>query len=1282
MKNITLTQEGTPFAVSFTLAGSTGLSAYQQWLIEGNTGTWDDFYESLRGGVTEEVQVLHDEAVAAAGRASTSETNAASSATTAETAASGASTSADSASTSASNALSSANSAATSEANALDYKNAAAGSASNALSSENKAEQWAESPVDTEVEAGKKSALHHATKAAASETAAEGYASSAAGSENSAATSASNALDSKNSAATSAGSASTSASDAATSASNASTSESNALGYRNASQAWAEGTEPGGVGTKSSKGWADDSSASAAAAENYSVLAANNSRLSIGTVTTGPEGTEASATIAGEPGSQTLSVTIPRGNTGEIGLNGISAYEVALGSGFVGTEAEWLASLAGEQGEQGAGIESIVRTAGNGSSGTIDTYTITYADATTSTFTVYNGADGAGAGDMLKSTYDTNGSGVVDNAELVNGLSVETAVPLNAVFTDTTYESVSELTNDAGYLTSETVTSLSLTTNILTYVDENGTPHDIDLSLYLDDTNLARLTSGTLDGPTGIATFTRDDASTFTVDFSALLDDTQVTVEDSLTSTSTVNALSANQGRILGESLPSSIDDLIDVDTSTATPATGDALIWDGSAWVPGGVASHVAPIEQPTITSPLDGVAGVILGPTITLSSYYSLYGKPQQALRVQISTVSDFATTVVDETLGAVSEYTPSSNLATSTGYYVRGMYQDDDGVWSAWTPTINFTTLDIYTEAPYITSPADNALYQSLTPSISTSAFNTGNGSDTHESTDWQVASTSNFSSIVWQSSADISNLTSVTVPGGNLAAGETYYLRVRYTGADFGTSAWSSVITISTDEVAQPSITSPLDGAVDVVPNATLSASAFSVGTTDTHLESDWEVASDNLFATVVFSSYADTSNLTSIDVSGLSITTQYYARVRYTGQSFGDSAWSAPISFTTADIYIEQPTITSPTSGATDIGETPTFTTDAFSCINGTDTHAETSWYLYRTSDETLVWSSVGDTSNLESITIPAGNHATDTEYRLEAIHTGTTYGDSTKGAVTYTTAASFFDWGPGDDYDAMVAAGNYDDTTDTGYMGFVASADLTDGPTLASDIGLSAGTAFNNDAGWLKFYVGPAADCNKDAVAKIVFIARQTIRHTLSWDSIYLAGAVYGTGDNGTAAASKGTTATQDAQVTYGSTTYKVRLLTGAATDPAAEAYNNQSCADDAGGGTEWNDLLYRVHTAVPTCTDATIGMEGGSETTRHGGPQDGANWASYTSAELHVLYTDAGDGTYCWCQEQGNNTVRRVTRGYSGVADFGTYTADYTSAPFGFRPCLEVVQA
>ena len=44
-----------------------------------------------------------------------------------------------------------------------------------------------------------------------------------------------------------------------------------------------------------------------------------------------------------------------------------------------------------------------------------------------------------GEGDMLKEVYDKNGNGIVDNSEKVNGLTVLTAVPANAKFTDTTY---------------------------------------------------------------------------------------------------------------------------------------------------------------------------------------------------------------------------------------------------------------------------------------------------------------------------------------------------------------------------------------------------------------------------------------------------------------------------------------------------------------------------------------------------------------------------------------------------------------------------------------------------------------------------------------------------------------------------------------------------------------------------------------------------------------------------------------------------------------------------
>ena len=58
-------------------------------------------------------------------------------------------------------------------------------------------------------------------------------------------------------------------------------------------------------------------------------------------------------------------------------------------------------------GPQGSSISSIKRTSGTGAAGTTDTYTITMTDGSTHAFNVYNGADGTGVGDMLKSIYDT-----------------------------------------------------------------------------------------------------------------------------------------------------------------------------------------------------------------------------------------------------------------------------------------------------------------------------------------------------------------------------------------------------------------------------------------------------------------------------------------------------------------------------------------------------------------------------------------------------------------------------------------------------------------------------------------------------------------------------------------------------------------------------------------------------------------------------------------------------------------------------------------------------------
>lgn len=84
----------------------------------------------------------------------------------------------------------------------------------------------------------------------------------------------------------------------------------------------------------------------------------------------------------------------------------------------------------------------------------------------------------AGNGDMLKSVYDADNNGIVDNAEKVNGHTVKSDVPENAVFTDTTYENANA--TKAGLMSSGHYTKVEgiesgAEKNVITAVKKNGT---------------------------------------------------------------------------------------------------------------------------------------------------------------------------------------------------------------------------------------------------------------------------------------------------------------------------------------------------------------------------------------------------------------------------------------------------------------------------------------------------------------------------------------------------------------------------------------------------------------------------------------------------------------------------------------------------------------------------------------------------------------------------------------------------------------------------------------
>lgn len=95
-------------------------------------------------------------------------------------------------------------------------------------------------------------------------------------------------------------------------------------------------------------------------------------------------------------------------------------------------------------GEDGRGIKSITRTGGNGSAGTVDTYTVTYTDDTKSTFTVYNGKNGADGKDYILTENDkneiiTNVYDLIKNGGVVGFVDANNNIVISGNLADGTY---------------------------------------------------------------------------------------------------------------------------------------------------------------------------------------------------------------------------------------------------------------------------------------------------------------------------------------------------------------------------------------------------------------------------------------------------------------------------------------------------------------------------------------------------------------------------------------------------------------------------------------------------------------------------------------------------------------------------------------------------------------------------------------------------------------------------------------------------------------------------
>ena len=262
---------------------------------------------------------------------------------------------------------------------------------------------------------------------------------------------------------------------------------------------------------------------------------------------------------------------------------------------------------------------------------------------------------------------------------------------------------------------------------------------------------------------------------------------------------------------------------------------------------------------------------------------------------------------------------------------------------------------------------------------------------------------------------------SSYSATTTVGTISISGETVTLVVPTTTATQIKMSVSKDNTVSNFNVAvgataiiTPSITSPTEGTTSVNVAPTLSSTAFATAPVgaDTHQSSQWQVSTNSAFTAIVFDSGTTTTNKTSISVPALALNTIHYARVRYTGTTLGTSAWSTTRTFTTTNQYVATPSI-STTGSTAAVGGTPTFTGSPFSPVNGSDTHSASDWIVTKVSDGSVVYQSLGDTTNKTSIKIPNGLLVINTQYRIRLRYAGASFGYSGYGQLDFTTASKF-----------------------------------------------------------------------------------------------------------------------------------------------------------------------------------------------------------------------------------------------------------------------------
>jgi len=212
--------------------------------------------------------------------------------------------------------------------------------------------------------------------------------------------------------------------------------------------------------------------------------------------------------------------------------------------------------------------------------------------------------------------------------------------------------------------------------------------------------------------------------------------------------------------------------------------------------------------IQKPEITSPVNLSVDNNVGLSIEGSVYTPLYTVDERLYReFEIDLDSgDFSNPQRSIQLNSDNSGNLNPTLDPDETYKVRIRDVSINGTFSEYSDVVTFSTVNITVDTPSVTVEGEPSDVKEF-PQITTSSFSVTNGSDTHESTDWEVIRTSD-SVVVFSSYNDTSNLTSITMTTGLPDTSEEYEFRARHRGTTYGVSNYGSKTATTRDVFYAP------------------------------------------------------------------------------------------------------------------------------------------------------------------------------------------------------------------------------------------------------------------------------------------------------------------------------------------------------------------------------------------------------------------------------------------------------------------------------------------